>query len=221
MIKEVIFDVDGTLLNTEEGILSSAKYAIEEHGKPMPSDNILRTFIGPPIADSFAKEFNVKGKELSDMVKTFRDRYKGEDLLKAKPYPGIYDVLDGLRQSGLKAAVATYKRQDYAETIMRHFGFDSYTDIIYGADSNNKLKKKDIIRNCITAAGIESGEAVMVGDSDNDAIGAESLGIKFIAVTYGFGFHSRSEAERYANNGIAESTKQIAEIIGRLKQQGE
>ena len=119
-----------------------------------------------------------------------------------------------MNDCNIKSVVATYKRQDYALTILKYFGFDKYIDIIHGADHENKLEKKDIIKNALMDVGItDFSDAVMVGDSDNDAIGAEKIGISFIGVTYGFGFSSKIDVCHYRNIGVAESTQQIVDII--------
>lgn len=196
--KAVVFDVDGTLLDTSEGVLSSVRYTIEAYGLAPLSDQELRRFIGPPIQDSFAREYGLDGGILQELATTFRDRYKGDDLFKAVPYDGIFQVLEKLKQCGIPIAVATYKREDYARRIMQHFGFDRYTDMIYGADHENRLKKADIIRKCLEHAGVAAPEqAVMVGDSDNDAAGAQKIGLKFLGVTYGFGFRKPEEVLSY------------------------
>lgn len=194
MTKAVIFDVDGTLLDTTEGILSSVRYTIEKHQLPeLDRENLLH-FIGPPIQDSFAKHYGLAGDILQELATTFRDHYKDADLYKAIPYDGIYEVCEQLKTAGIPMAVATYKRQDYAEKIVRYFGFGKYTDIIFGADHENRLKKVDIIRRCLNAMGVPADkDAVMIGDSDNDATGAGKIGIGFLGVTYGFGFHSDGE----------------------------
>ncbi|MDE7305805.1 MAG: HAD hydrolase-like protein, partial [Clostridia bacterium] len=171
-------------------------------------------FIGPPIKNSFEKIYGIHGDRLQEMTDCFRYRYSAEDLLKAKAYEGIYKVFEELRKKSVKTAIATYKRHDYAVNIMRSFKFDKYSDIIFGADNDNKLKKKDIIEKCISVSGVtDRRKVVMIGDSDNDAIGAEQLGIDFVAVTYGFGFHVKEDCNAYANVGIAEKPVDILELI--------
>lgn len=212
--KAVIFDVDGTLLDTSEGVISSVKYTIDRFGFNRLSDEELSTFIGPPIQRSFANHFGLEGDILQDIATVFRNRYKDEDLLKAVAYDGIYEVMKQLEDAGIKTAIATYKRQDYAEKIMKEFGFTDYTDIVCGADHENKLTKKDIIRNAISMCGIDDySQAVMIGDSDNDAIGAAEIGIDFIGVTYGFGFKKESDVTLFNNVGAADSAKAILKYI--------
>ena len=184
-----VFDVDGTLLDTTEGVLASVKYTIDKMGFEPLSEDVLKTFIGPPIQDSFAKAYNLSGDILQDIATCFRNRYKDYELLKAVPYDGIYEVFDKLMERNAKLAVATYKRQDYAEAILKHFGFDKYTNILYGADHNNKLKKVDIIEKCMVDLGVtDYSNAVMIGDRiDNDIVPAKQLGMKTIWVKQGFG----------------------------------
>lgn len=212
--KAAIFDVDGTLLDTTEGVLASVKYTINEMGFAPLSYRQLLTFIGPPIQDSFAKAYNLEGEILQTVATCFRNRYKDHDLFKAVPYDGIYDLFDELSDKGINIAIATYKRQDYAEAILKHFEFDRYTNILYGADHENKLKKVDIIRMCIDELGVhDCNAAVMIGDSRHDAIGAKQSGIDFIGVTYGFDFKSRSEAFEFGAAGAADTPKDILQYF--------
>lgn len=208
----VIFDVDGTLLDTSEGVLSSVKYTIERFGFDMPDDKQLRTFIGPPIQRSFADTFGVSGDIIQEMTAVFRDRYKGDDLIKAVPYEGIYECFDSLESNGIKTAIATYKRDDYAQRIMKHFHFDDHTKIIHGADDKNKLSKSDIIEICINESGIPKEKVLMVGDTDNDATGAEGIGVDFLAVTFGFGFKPGEEIT-YPHVHVSDTAADIASFV--------
>ncbi|MEH2944195.1 HAD-IA family hydrolase [Lachnospiraceae bacterium KK002] len=209
----VIFDVDGTLLNTSEGILESVRYTIKKYGLEMLEESVLKTFIGPPIQESFQRAYHLDEETVKKLTETFRDRYKSVDLLKAVPYEGIFDVFRYLKESGTRIAIATYKRQDYAEIILRHFGFGAYSDIIFGADHNNKLRKSDIIKKCLSAAQLDSSaEAVMIGDSENDATGAKEAGVQFIGVTYGFGFQNQY-MEKVSALGMADEPIQLKKYL--------
>ncbi len=210
----VIFDLDGTLLDTSEGIFASVSYVIDKLGLPKITPEVLRTFIGPPIQRSFAKVYGMD-KEGADMAANmFRDRYKEDDILLAVPYEGIFDTLEKLRDAGVKTAVATYKRQDYAEKILIHFGFDKAVDAIFGSDAEGILTKSDIIENAVRALGVaDHKRCVMVGDSDNDAEGAKGIGAAFIGVTYGFGFAKKDDVDAFPNIGFAKDTKDILRIV--------
>lgn len=212
--KCVVFDVDGTLLDTSEGMLSAVKYTIDKFGlQPLDVDTI-KSFIGPPIQNSFKRVYGFEENIIAEMAATFRERYKGEDLLLARPYDGIYEVFEYLNSVGIKTAIATYKREDYALRLLKHFHFDQYTDSMYGSDFEGKLKKKDIIERALKKADVNDySRALMIGDSDNDAIGAAGIGTKFLGVTYGFGFKKKEDIYQFDPIGTATNTKEIIDII--------
>lgn len=210
----VIFDVDGTMLDTTEGVLASVKYTIDKFGYDMLSEEQLKSFIGPPVQESFARHYGLSGDILQELATAFRDRYKDIDLLKAVPYNGIYEAFDALRENGIKTAVATYKREDYAITLLKKFSFDRYTDIIFGGDHENKLKKSDIIEKCIATSKVtDKRRVVMIGDTLNDAVGAEKIGVDFIAVTYGFGFKSEADLNNTSYVGCADTPMGVLDFI--------
>lgn len=211
--KLVIFDLDGTLLDTKEGILASVRYTIDRFGFPMVPEEKLLSFIGPPIQDSFAQAFDLKGSILQEIATVFRDRYAKKDLYKAKPYEGIYEVFEGLKKRNVQTAIATYKREDYARDVLHYFGFDRYTQNIFGGDHENKLKKKDIIQKCVRFASLSSNrEALMVGDCLSDGIGAMQNQMDFIAVTYGYGFRWGEDCA-CENVGVCDSPNQLLNLI--------
>ena len=212
--KLVVFDLDGTLLDTSEGVLAAARYTIKQFGFRELDDSQMKSFIGPPIQESFAKAYHLDGDILQDIATVFRDRYKSVDLLKAVPYDGIYDSLQDLRRSGIKLAVATYKREDYALRILEHFGFDKYFDVMHGADHNNVLRKSDIVEQCIKETGVaEKQYVVLVGDTISDEVGAKNVGIDFIGVTYGFGYQDLQAREKADAIGFANTPLSVKEMI--------
>lgn len=213
MIKNVIFDLDGTLLNTTEGVIESVKYTARSLGYPMLSSKKFLKFIGPPIQQSFMTYYGADRDRAQVAADTFRKYYKDTALLKAVPYEGIYELCEILQKNHIKMAVATYKREDYALTLLKHFHFQEYCNPVHGADNHNKLKKEDIIEICIEEMGGKKGETVLIGDTLNDAMAAEKAGILFIAVTYGFGLKSLEDVEAYANIGYADTPLRIVDIV--------
>lgn len=212
--KCVVFDVDGTLLDTSEGMLSAVRYTVNKFGLEPLDETTIKSFIGPPIQNSFKKVYGFDDNIISEMALTFRNRYKEKDLLLAKPYKGIYAVFEYLNSVGIKPAIATYKREDYALRLLKYFQFDKYTNSIFGSDFEGKLKKKDIIELAIKKVGVKDyAQTLMIGDSDNDAIGAAGIGVKFIGVTYGFGFKNKKDVYQFNAIGVANSTKEIIDII--------
>lgn len=210
MFNSVIFDVDGTLLDATEGILKSVSSSIEYFNlPPLPKETLLQ-FVGPPVLSSAMRFFQLSETQAQKFTDYFRTRYAAGDVFLAKPYPDIFKLLDILKSKGLKLGVATYKRQDYALELMKHFGFDKYMSAICGADNDNKLTKTDIVNLCIEKLGAAKDSTVLIGDSVHDATGAQNAGISFIGVTYGFGFKSKDEILKYNPAFCAGS---IAELL--------
>lgn len=185
-----IFDVDGTLLDTQEGIVSSVIYAARTCGlSTLTKYEIKRLFIGPPIGQGFQNAYAISGKRLMEVVAVFRDHYIKQDLLRAKPYDGIFELCNFLQEYGTSMAIATYKRHDYALKLLEAFGFNRFTHNIHGSDFKGKFRKSDIIEQCILESGFrDRSRIVMIGDCESDAQGAEEAGIAFLGVTYGYGF---------------------------------
>ena len=209
-----VFDLDGTLLDSAPGILAAAEYAIGEMGYPVPDKATLATFIGPPIEVSLERAAGMRGDDIRRAAQIFRASYQNDHLLKATPYAGIFELFEGLVARGIKPAVATYKRESYALPLLRHFGFDRYTDILYGSDAEGKLTKSDIIKKCIRDAGVtDMGRVLMIGDTVHDAKGAATLGIPFLGVTYGFGFKSAEEVAEAAAVAFVDQAIEILDFV--------
>lgn len=206
-----IFDVDGTLLDTREGIVSSVQFTIKECGlRPISDSEIERIFIGPPLQHSFSHTFGLDEQATNRAVATYRKFYSGGAIFRAAPYEGIFDAIKSLQSRGVKIAVASYKRHEYVAELLNKFGFDAFTDNIHGADAEGKLTKGEIIEQCITESGCsDRNRIVMIGDSENDGIGAQKAGIQFIGVTYGYGFQSPKEIFAFNSVACAEKTSDI------------
>ena len=197
----IIWDVDGTLLDTSNGIFASARYIIQQRGFSIPAPQILATYIGPPIQKSFFDTLPVSVEEAHDMAEAFREHYKKYSLYKAHVYPEMSELLSLIKNNGMLQAVATYKREDYAEDLLRYFNLSDYMECICGSDYNGKLSKTDIIKKAMNQIAKDSSlNVVMIGDSMNDLKGAEDLGIDFIGVTYGFGFEKKLSGIKMADN---------------------
>ncbi len=209
-----VFDLDGTVLDTTEGVLAAVKYTIQEFGLEMPSEGKLRSFIGPPIQESFAKEYNLSDDVIEKMAETFRERYKNFELFRASPYKNIYDLLRQLKRNGIESAIATYKRESYALPLLSHYHFNDYMISMHGSDDANQLRKQDIIQLCIGDAEIlDVRRVVMIGDTVHDAVGAEKIGADFIGVTYGFGFKSKEEAKTIKTIGFCDTPLEIMKLV--------
>lgn len=213
MYTTALFDLDGTLLDTTEGVIESVKYAAKKLGcSELPYETLLQ-FVGPPIQASFIKYYNFSVADAQQAANIFRNYYKEQAMFKAIPYDGIYELCSALRSHNIKLAVATYKREDYAIQLLKHFGFDKYFDVMHGADNNNVLTKSDIIMLCVSELDSKPSECVLIGDSIYDAKGAQEAGIDFLGVTYGFGFKHREDIGYLPNVGMCRSVQSILSFL--------
>lgn len=213
MIKFVSFDLDGTLLDTSEGIIQSVIFTVGQMGLTLPDGMDMGFFIGPPIQMSLQKCFNLDAETAQKGADIFRAYYKSEALFMAKPYDGIFELLEELRKRNLKIGVATYKREDYALDILRHFRIADFCDVMCGADNNNLLTKSDIIRNSYLGVGTSPKETIYVGDTEHDAKGAQEVGVSFVAVTWGFGYKNMLITSDYPRKGIATDPLEILNFV--------
>ncbi len=215
-ITTVIFDLDGTLLDTSEGVLESVRYAAARLGcGELPRETLLR-FIGPPLQASFPRYYGLSEADTVEAIRLFRECYTSGAIFHARPYAGIFDLLEALGNAGLKLAVATNKAEPMARRLLGSFGFDRWCSPIRGADLEGKLGKADIIRLCLEELGEPAGAALLVGDTEHDAAGAAAAGVGFLAVTYGFGFRRAEDALPYSPVGTAASPAEVLPILRGL-----
>lgn len=213
MIKAVIFDLDGTLLDTGKGVVKSVKYTIQQMKLPSLSQSELETFVGPPIKNKLQQTFNLTEEQAVEGMNIFRNHYGKEDIYIAEPYAAIEDLLGMLKRDGFKLGVATYKREDQAIKLLEKMQIADFFDVIHGADPEGKMSKADVINKSLLDLDCDSQEAVMVGDSDNDAIGAATAGMHFLGVTYGYGFKSEADVAKHVNIGSVADCSEIFEKI--------
>lgn len=186
MYKTVIFDLDGTLLDTSPGIYGSVRFAERVLGLEPVDDKMLKHFVGPPPKEMYKKIYNLSETDAMKAVSAHRKYGMERAIYEAEVYEGMEDTLKSLRVKGLKLAVATLKKQTIAEAVLKNFHIYEYFDVIAGMDEAESLTKKDTIEKVKEYTGLSN--AVMVGDSEYDFLGARDANVDFIGVLYGFGF---------------------------------
>jgi phosphoglycolate phosphatase len=193
----IIWDLDGTLLDTHQGVSSALAFTLDQYGISRSPEEIREMVHVPKVKDAFINIANMEESETERATDIFRQQYLEHDLFKAIPYEGIEEVMKLCHELGFKQAVATNKRQDCATSICHHFALDKVCHPICGSDRYNNLSKADLIRKCLEEHHITDYRlAVMIGDTSSDRNAAEQVGIDFIGVNYGFGFR---DVEGYAN----------------------
>ncbi len=208
--KAVLFDLDGTLTDSGEGIINCAIFAMEKLGIPVPPREKMGVFVGPPLWDTF-RDFGVPSNRLDEAVDIFRSRYVPIGKFENIPYPGIREVLEALRNQGRKLYVATSKPEVTAREILDHFDLSRYFTEICGATiDKSRSAKEEVIAYLLSLDGCQEN-SVMVGDTAFDVIGAAAHGIPTIGAAWGYG-----KTEDMVSAGaaaIAQSPEDLLRII--------
>lgn len=210
MQKAILFDLDGTLTDSGEGIMNCAVYALEHFGLPIPSREELRVFVGPPLHETFQK-FGVLPEQAGEAVRVYRERYIPIGKFENTPYPGIRELLEDLKAAGHKLYVATSKPEETSVEILEHFGLAGYFDRICGASMDLSRNSKEAVIAYLLAQNGRTDNMVMVGDTKFDVIGAKAHGIPAIGVSWGYGETADMEAAGAA--AIAHSTEELRELL--------
>lgn len=200
-IKNLIFDFDGTLIDTGEGIIKSVIYSAQSFGFKENDAEKLRSFVGPPLLDSFMKRYSVDKETGKQMIVKFRERYEVLGINECVPYPDIFECVAKLRSYGFNILIATGKPTVHAKKILSNFDYIYLFDEILGSDLEGKMtQKKDIISVLIEKWGSEG--AIMIGDRDNDVFGATSNNLPCLGVEWGY-----AEKDELKNAGAIEVFK--------------
>lgn len=208
--KAILFDLDGTLTDSAEGILNCVAPALAHFGLPVYDRDTMIVFVGPPLYDTFPK-FGVPADGVQTAIDIFRARYTTIGKYENKPFPGIVDMLTTLRAQGHKLYVATSKVEDQAVDILEHFGLAQYFDIIAGATRDgSRSTKEDVIAYLKEQTGA-IGEAIMVGDTIFDMQGAAAHHIPGIGVQWGYG--KVEDMLAAGARAIAQSPAHLIELI--------
>lgn len=208
----ILFDLDGTLTDSSEGITNAVVYALEYYGIHEDKKH-LKKFIGPPLRDSFQEYYGFSTQRAAEAVEKYREYYNAGGMFENQVYPGIPRLLHRLNGAGKTLIVATSKPEGMAREILEHFGLASCFYDIQGADlEGTREKKEDVIRYVLEKQGItDTEDVVMVGDRRHDVEGAAAFGIPCIGVLYGFG--SRKELERAKARWIAEDVEMLERLL--------
>lgn len=188
-MRNVLFDLDGTLTDPGLGIITCFQYALGRLGRPCPSAEELARYIGPPIRPAFGEILQSDDARLiEEAVAVYRERFATVGLYENRVYDGVPEMLAGLRSAGFLLFVATSKPQPYAEAVLRHFSLDSYFGDVQGNDLGGRLDDKaELVRELLTRRGLRADSSLMVGDRRHDIRAARENGLRSVGVTYGYG----------------------------------
>ena len=215
MFQYILFDLDGTLVDSSEGILNSAHSALEAMGKTENDIQKLRRFIGPPLKDAFIKLYDMEENTASEAVKKFREYYNTKGKYQCCLYDGIEEMLSQLKSLGRRLFIATSKPTVFSTDIIKHLGIDMYFDGVVGSNlDNTRSNKCEVISYILNKYKIKDlNSVVMIGDKSHDLIGAAQCNIHGIGVTYGFGDYDELFNEKH--DVILESSIAVLDYIKR------
>ncbi|HBG66102.1 MAG TPA: phosphoglycolate phosphatase [Treponema sp.] len=211
----ILFDFDGTIMDTSEGIRHSFDRVVDVYHPDIPGREVYERMIGPPLPESLASVFRLKEEDIRPAMKVYRSYYAEKGMFESRPYDGIVELLRALRQAGKKVFTATSKPEPYTRRILEAKGMLGLFDFVGGSDleENRRAGKADVIRYVLAENGLagRTEDCVMVGDTRFDILGAQETGLDSVGVLYGFG----SEAElRAAGAGrIVASVEELGRLL--------
>ena len=215
-MKTVLFDLDGTISNSEEGITKCAQYALLAFGIEEPDVTALRFFIGPPLIGTFMEHYGMNEADGRAAVAKYRERYNPTGIFECSIYPGVKKVLQSLHAHGYRIGIASSKPEESCKRVLDHLGVTEYFDEIIGATMDGRIDtKEEVLHEAIQRMQLQNKkEVVLIGDTRFDVLGAKAVGIDCIGVTYGFGtreellesgavhvYDSMEEVEAYLETG--------------------
>lgn len=190
MYRAILFDLDGTLTQSGEGITKSVQYALEKLGKPESDLKKLEVFVGPPLLQQFMKYAGLDEETAVKAVEYYRERYTDVGIFENRPYPGVEEMLEGLKRKGYILAVASSKPERFVRRILDHFHLTGYFQEIVGSEMNGgRTSKAEVIEEALSRLHMSGcrKDVIMVGDKEHDVLGAREAGISCVAVSYGYG----------------------------------
>jgi len=213
----MLFDLDGTITDSGEGIKNSVVHALNKFGIEVKDRNELNKFVGPPLGDSFQMYYGFSPEKSKTAIEYYREYYTVKGMFENRLYEGIEALLKNIKDNGGVNILATSKPGVFAKKILEYFHIDKYFSYIIGSNLDGTMVKKyDIIKSAIESCRItDLSDAVMIGDRHYDIDGARKFGIKSIGVLYGYG--SRKELEEAGADFLAGTVDEIWEILEDVK----
>ncbi|MDE7435588.1 MAG: HAD hydrolase-like protein [Lachnospiraceae bacterium] len=213
-IEHIMFDFDGTLADTSEGIIRSMHYAFDRLHVKREQDEVIRDIIGPPLEEMFAILLHTKDEAyIKRAVIYFRERYAKEGVRELCLYPGARETLSALRDRGLQLYIVTSKPQCFVQEICREHGIDVYFSGVTGVSTEGKSPSKaERMVILMKDYGITAENGIMVGDRPEDAKAAAKNGVRCVGVAYGFG--RREELEQAGCTYVIDELRGLLQLTG-------
>lgn len=208
----ILFDLDGTLTDPGEGITGSVRHAMEQMGFAVPAQDVLESFIGPPLDEGFSAVCGFSDEEIDQAVQHFRTYFSHTGHKQNKLFAGVPQMLALLQQEGRRLYLATSKPLPLAIEVLERFDLMEYFHLVVGSDINhNGRKKAEVVQEVLQRGDIDPATAVMVGDRRHDVAGAHANGVPCVGVLFGYG--SQEEFEQAGADYIARDIPHLQKIL--------
>lgn len=210
----VLFDFDGTVVDTGEGILRSLQYSFEQMGHEVPEKEALRKFIGPPVYYSYTHFYGISEDEVCEYIKKYRERYKVKGIYESRLYDGMREALTALRKRGVRIAIASSKPEHLIYSVADYLEITELFDAVVGVkvDDSNHSSKTGLILEAIAQLGItEKNKVLMVGDRCFDIDGATGAGVDSCGALWGYG--NKEEITEHKATFIAEKPSDVLNLL--------
>jgi phosphoglycolate phosphatase len=209
----VLFDLDGTLTDPKPGITRCVRHALAHFGIAVDDPDALTPFIGPPLADSFARFYGFDAEQSHWAIEKYRERFATIGLFENAVYPGIPEALRALTATGASLAIASSKPTVFVERIVHHFEIGEHFSLLAGSNlDRTRVAKEEVIAHVLaTLPGFDPLRTIMVGDREHDVHGARANDLSTIAVSYGYG--TREELETARPVAIVDSVAELSAIL--------
>lgn len=210
----VLIDLDGTLVDSAPGIVSTIAFTLKEMGKEVPPMKDLLRWVGPPLPESFRTRGHMADDEADEAVRVYRARYLDVGVYDAKLFEGVAGLLMGLKSAGAHLAIATSKPTTPATIMLEHFTLSDFFDVIAcAADDETRGKKEEVVEDALAglnARGVDTTSAIMIGDRIHDVEGAAVHGLDTIMVRWGYGGPTEwAQAHR-----VVDTPQQLHQALG-------
>ncbi|MEX1217741.1 MAG: HAD hydrolase-like protein [Acidimicrobiales bacterium] len=214
-IETVLFDLDGTLLDSAPGIRRCANESLRHHGLPPLTDEHFSTFIGPPLSASFGSLVD-DAATIESLIFVYREHYAAGGMHEYTVYEGVAELLRQLNDAGYRLGVATSKVARFAIPVVEHAGLHNQFEIVVGAESDGDGARKSVVMaDALDRFAVTDPKTVMmIGDRNHDAYGAKTTGTEFIGVSWGFG--TKAELEKAGALRIAAHPSEVATMMQEL-----
>lgn len=216
MMKAVLFDLDGTISNSKEGITKCVQYALKHFGIDEPDLDKLAVFIGPPLVDSFMKHYNFTEEQAKAATAKYRERYTPIGVHETHMYPNTRECIEELKRQGYVIGMASSKPTNYCTTVLEDFGILELFDDVVGATMDGRISSKEQVLDEVFRRWSHYGkdEICLIGDTLYDVNGANYAGIPCVGVSFGFG--DAKELKEAGAVAIIDDLMELPEVLKNL-----